>query len=115
MWLGYLLSSVYSPYVYQQQLVDFGLVSAANIIFVLGVYFLILAVRNKPYISYFYDILFVWGGYVFLEMLQAVQFVLGTFDWADIGALTIYAMLVVTLDYLLQRGRHANYSKEDLV
>ncbi|WP_164112819.1 MULTISPECIES: VanZ family protein [Sphingobacterium] len=94
LWGGYWLSSIYRPYAYECDLQDFGLADAGNnLVFVPGVYFLILSVRNRPLVSYFKDIVLVWGLYVFIEVLQYSCFVSGTFDWLDITALTIGAVL----------------------
>lgn len=106
LWCGYILSSVYRPYAYQKEITDFGLADVANnIIFVPGVYFLILAIRNKPLVSYFYDIVLIWSIYISIELLQYVDLVPGTFDWADISGLTLGAVLAVVLNNVLKKVR----------
>lgn len=96
--IGYCLNSVYRPYAYTNNLTDFGLADAGNnLIFVPGIYFLLLLVHNKPFVDYWTDILIILGFYILVEILQLVNLVPGTFDWKDICALSIGAMLTMIL------------------
>ena len=90
---GYLLNSVYRPYIYTNGIADFGLADAGNnLIFVPSVYFLLLLVRNRPLTTYQGDILLILGVYLAREVLQLVGAIPGTFDWLDLIGLTIGAM-----------------------
>lgn len=103
---GYFLSSVYRPYVYKNNIQDFGIADAGNnIIFVPGVYFLLLLARDKPLISYYYDILLIWGVYVFIEILQFLKLFPGTFDVNDLIGLTVGTMFT----YLISKKIHKSF------
>lgn len=98
MLIGYLLNSIYRPFAYANHIKDFGLADAGNnLIFVPGIYFLNLLVRNKPIFTYFKDILLVLSLYLFVETLQMLDIIPGTFDLMDIIGLIIGAMLTFIL------------------
>lgn len=95
---GYLLNSIYRPFAYANQINDFGLADAGNnLIFVPGIYFLNLLIRNKPILTYFNDILLILGFYLLVELLQMLAIIPGTFDFMDIIGLIIGALLTFVL------------------
>lgn len=95
---GYFLNSIYRPYIYSNNITDFGIADAGNnLIFVPGVHFLLLLIRNKPLTTYLGDILLILGVYMSIELFQLFGLIPGTFDWQDMTGLVIGAMVAFAL------------------
>ena len=103
-YLGYLLKSVYLPYVYQNNIVDSDMTMvASNLILVPCICFFLLLVRNKPILTYFYDILLILGFYIGFELLQIFGFVPGIFDYNEISALLVGGILTAFVSNQVHR------------
>ena len=90
--LGLFLSSYYRPYIYSNNINDYGLADiGSNILFVPGVYFLILFIRNKPLFGLIKDIYYHLFILIIVEILSYFIDGIGTFDIKDILALPVGA------------------------
>lgn len=88
--LNYLLSSVYRPYIYSQDINDYGLADVGNnVIFVPGIYFIVLLIRKKPFFNYNRDIYFHTVILIIVEILSKYYNGIGTFDYKDIIGLAL--------------------------
>lgn len=104
LYAGYFLNSLYRPHIYQNNIADYGIADAGNnLIFIPGVYFLLLLVRDKPIITFFYDIMLLMGLYTSFELLQFFSFVPGTFDYNDISALLLGGILTAYISNQMHR------------
>lgn len=111
--LGYWLNSIYRPYIYHSQIEDLGLADVGNnLVFVPGIYFLLLSIRNEPMLSYIYDILLIWSIYMFIEAIQFISFIPGTFDWKDMSALTVGAMIAFLINNYLHKSDFHNINSQ---
>lgn len=100
--LGLLLSSYYRPYIYYNKINDFGLADIGNnILFVPGVYFLLLFIRKKPSWGIIKDIYYILTSLVLAEILSFFIKGIGTFDFKDIIALSIGAGIT----YLIMKNK----------
>jgi len=95
--INYVLSSVYRPFIYTNKLNDYGLADVGNnIIFVPGVYFMVLILRKKPFFGFYKDVYFHTFFLIIIEILSKYINGIGTFDYKDIvglllgGIMTIY-------------------------
>ena len=111
--LGLLLSSYYRPFIYSNKINDFGLADIGNnIVFIPGVYFLLLFIRNKPLWGIRKDIYYMLCGLILFEILSFFIKGIGTFDFKDIMALFIGAGIT----YLIMKNKKlpTNLSKIEL-
>lgn len=91
---------VYRPYIYQNNIHDFGLAdSIGNLGGIVVQIFVCLALFNSPYRKGFNLILFLTAGYILYEFLQP-YLPKGTFDWLDVYG-TIIGGLVSLVLYLI--------------
>jgi len=100
--LGLFLSSYYRPYIYFNNINDFGLADIGNnIMFVPGVYFLLLFIRKKPIWGILKDIYYILTSLIIAEILSFFIKGIGTFDFKDIIALSIGAGIT----YLIMKNK----------
>jgi len=91
---------VYRPYIYQNNIHDFGLAdSIGNLGGIVVQIFVMLAVFNSPYKKGFNLIIFLTAGYILYEFAQP-YLPKGTFDWLDVYG-TIIGGLVSVVLYLI--------------
>ena len=90
--IGLLLSSFYRPYIYQNNIQDFGIADIGNnIVFVPGVYFLWSLILRKPTLGIYKDIILLTSFLIVFEILSFYVNGIGTFDLKDILGLFIGA------------------------
>ncbi|AUS06418.1 VanZ family protein [Pseudotamlana carrageenivorans] len=100
--IGFFLNSIYRPYVYSNEINDFGIADMGNnIVFVPGVYFLLSLISKKPIKGIYKDIFIHTSFLIFFEVLSLFINGIGTFDFKDIFALLIGAGIT----YLIVRLR----------
>jgi len=87
--IGYVLSSIYRPFIYNNNIDDFGLADVGNnIALVPSVYFMILLSRKKPFYGFYKDIFFYTSFLIIIEILSKNIKSIGAFDYkANIGLL----------------------------
>lgn len=91
-----IINTFYRPYIYTNKIQDYGFADIGNNIFFIPATYLIYNLITKRYlISKYYDILFSFVFYSFIEVLSFFFPFFGTFDYKDIfglflGALTLY-------------------------
>tara|TARA_R110000744_G_scaffold320439_1_gene426582 strand:- start:12 stop:404 length:393 start_codon:yes stop_codon:yes gene_type:complete len=103
---GILLNIFYRPYIYQNNLYDFGLSDMGiNISFVPFTYFFLLLIRNKFYFGVYKDIFFHSIILIFIEILSAFINGIGVFDFKDIFGI-ILGMIVTVIIVLTECFRY---------
>jgi hypothetical protein len=103
--LGFILSSIYRPYIYSNNINDFGIADVGNnIIFIPAVYFLTILIKKRPIFGVLNDIYFHTSALIIIEILSFFIKGIGTFDYKDILGLTIGAFLTL----ILVRNRKIN-------
>jgi len=102
--INYILSSIYRPFIYSNNINDFGLADIGNnITFVPGAYFMVLLFRNKPFFCFYKDIYFHTSFLMLIEILSKFIKGIGTFDYKDIigllfGAFITYLIVKSSLE-----------------
>lgn len=102
--LNYVLSSLYRPYIYENKINDIGLADVGNnILFVPGVYFLTLLVRGKPLYGYYKDIFLHFTLLTIFEILSYFVGGIGTYDFKDILGL-LFGSVICFVIVLLHKN-----------
>lgn len=92
--LGIFLSTIYRPYIYLNNLQDFGLADIGNnIVFIPCVYFLVVALKGNYLLGKYKDIMFHLIMLSIFELLSSFIKGIGTFDLMDIFGLSLGALL----------------------
>ncbi len=92
--INYILSSIYRPFIYSNNINDFGLADIGNnITFVPGAFFMVFLFRNKPFFGFYRDIYFHTSFLILVEILSKYIKGMGTFDYKDIVGLLFGAVL----------------------
>ena len=100
--MGFFLNSWYRPYIYSNEIDDYGLADIGNnISFVPGVYFLLLLIRQKFSFGILKDIFVHTTILIFLEIAALFIGGIGTFDFKDIIGLLIGAGIT----YLIMKNK----------
>ena len=108
--IGYFLSSVYRPYIYSNEINDFGIADIGNnVIFIPGIYFLSQLILKKPIIGTYKDIIYHTFFLIVIEILSFFVKGIGTFDSKDILGLIIGAGIT----YLIVRFRTENLTSDE--
>lgn len=108
--IGYFLSSVYRPYIYSNEINDFGIADIGNnVIFIPGIYFLSQLILKKPIIGTYKDIIYHTFFLIGIEILSFFVKGIGTFDSKDILGLIIGAGIT----YLIARFRTENLTSDE--
>lgn len=95
---GYALNSHYRPFIYENNINDFGLADIGNnLIFVPCSYFLILLFNKKPIYGVYKDVIFYFAFLTFIEVMSSILRMLGTFDAKDVIGLAIGSFLTIIL------------------
>lgn len=96
--LGYALNSHYRPFIYENNINDYGLADIGNnLIFVPSSYFLILLFNKKPIYGVYKDVIVFFTFLSLIEVLSFVSRIFGTFDTKDILGLAIGSFLTLLL------------------
>lgn len=96
--INYVLSSIYRPFIYSNNINDYGLADVGNnIIFIPGVYFMILLFRKKPFLGFYKDIYFHVLFLVIVEISSKYINGIGTFDYKDIVGLLLGGLLTILI------------------
>lgn len=99
--LGMLINTFYRPFINNNNIYDFGLADIGNnILFIPASYYLILYIYKKPIFSYNVDIVFHLTVLIIIELLSKYLTFIGTYDFYDIIALTIGALITFKLNLL---------------
>ena len=108
--IGYFLSSVYRPYIYSNEINDFGIADIGNnVIFIPGIYFLSQLILKKPIIGTYKDIIYHTFFLIVIEILSFFVKGIATFDSKDILGLIIGAGIT----YLIVRFRTENLTSDE--
>jgi len=100
--IGLFLSSFYRPYIYSNEINDFGIADIGNnVVFIPGVYFLYNLVSKKPILGIYKDIALYTFFLLTVEVLSFYINGIGTFDPKDILGIFIGAAIT----YLIVRFR----------
>jgi len=92
--INYFLSSIYRPFIYSNNINDYGLADIGNnITFVPGAYFMVLLFRKKPFFGFYKDIYFHTSFLIIVEILSKYIKGIGTFDYKDIIGLFFGAFI----------------------
>lgn len=95
---------VYRPYIYQNNIQDFGLAdSIGNLGGIVVQIFVCLAIVNSPYKKGFTLILFLTAGYILYEFAQP-YLPKGTFDWLDVYGTLIGGIIALAFYILLNKA-----------
>ena len=107
--IGFILSSIYRPYVYSNNINDFGIADIGNnVIFIPAVYFLTILINKKPIFGIFKDIIFHTSALMIVEILSYFIKGIGTFDYKDLFGLLIGAGITI----IVMRNRTKNLTQE---
>ena len=106
--IGFFLSSIYRPFIYSNEINDFGIADIGNnIVFVPGIYFLVSLISIKPVKGIYKDIFIHTSFLIIFEILSLFIKGIGTFDFKDIFGLLIGAGIT----YLIIRLRTNNLTE----
>lgn len=95
---GFLINNFYRPYIYKNNINDFGFADIGNnIIFIPGVYFLLIALKTKFLLGRYKDIFLHFTILSIVEVLSYFFKYLGNFDLKDIFGLFIGAVITYFL------------------
>ncbi len=96
--INYVLSSIYRPFIYSNSINDYGLADVGNnIIFIPGVYFMVLCLRKKPFFGFYKDIYFHLLFLTIVEVLSKYIKGIGTFDYKDIVGLLLGGVITILI------------------
>lgn len=99
---------VYRPYIYKNNIQDFGLAdSIGNLGGIIVQIFVCLAIVNSPYKKGFNLILFLIAGYILYEFAQP-YLPKGTFDCLDVYATVIGGLISLLLYFLIHKSIKQN-------
>lgn len=89
-----MINVIYRPYIYINNINDFGLADIGNnIFFIPGVYFMLNYIKKKPFFGLVKDIYFHLLILLIIEFLSKNLKIIGTYDIKDVFALVLGAII----------------------
>lgn len=108
--LSFFLSSIYRPYIYKNNINDFGIADIGNnIFFIPCAYFLIIISRKKPLLGKYKDLYLHTLTLIFVEILSKYIKGIGTFDVKDILALIFGGFLTFIILKIHEKTTSRHY------
>lgn len=111
--LSFFLSSIYRPYIYKNNINDFGIADIGNnIFFIPCAYFLIIISRKKPLLGKYKDIYLHTLTLICVEISSKYIKGIGTFDIKDVLALIFGGFLTFLILKVHEKSASFNYIKK---